>query len=274
MHPQSSESGSIAKADINLTVSNREEQLLNLRQVSFSNSSCISMLSQQTSNTTSGRHQRQNSTPTICNTSKSLLPAIQQQHEPQRRGLSIDLSISSNKIKDEISQQDGIFTDDDCINRQRLLLQMREVQHQHPMARPGHEQPETLTRPLNKQQSRSNIQQASCQEHDTGIPMGDHPNIPIKVWQNGSNQRHSLRNEFNSNTMGLFQSFDLTTSAGYLDGFGTGHDAYTGNSLLNDFTAPKEMPHGMPLQKETQSQVTRDETQRPQTPLNQMGASQ
>ncbi len=49
--------------------------------------------------------------------------------------------------------------------------------------------------------------------------------------------------------MDMFQSFDSTTSAGYLDGFGIGHDGYTGNSLPNEIINTNEMPHGMPSRR-------------------------
>ncbi len=62
-------------------------------------------------------------------------------------------------------------------------------------------------------------------------------------------EQSSLQDEYNSNTMDMFQSFDSTTSAGYLDGFGIGHDGYTGNSLPNEIINTNEMPHDMPSRR-------------------------
>lgn len=233
------------------------------------------MLSHQTSNLFPGRHQRQNSTPTIFNTPKTVLPATQGQHEPHRRGLSIDQSMSSTQIHNELFQQDEILTEDEYHNRQRLIQAlMREVQQQYSTARPGHEQPESLTRSIHRHQSLSNIQQAPCQEHGTGFFIDDQPDTPMTAWENSSSQRHSLQDAYNSNTMDILQSFDSTTSAGYLDGFGTGHDGYIGSSQPNEIMNTKEMPHGMPSQEDSQRPTSRDGTQRPCTPLSQMRTSQ
>lgn len=233
------------------------------------------MLSNQTSNIFPGRHQRQNSTPTVFNTSKTLLPATQLQHEPHRRGLSIDQSMSSTPIHNEVFQQDETLTEDEYHNRQRLIQAlMQEVQQQHSTARPGHEQRETLTRSINRHQSISNIQQAPCQEHGTGFFVDDQPNTPMTAWENSSSQRHSQQDPYNNNSMDMFQSFDSTTSAGYLDGFGTGHDEYTRNSLTNDTTNTKDMPHGLPSEEHSQRPTTFHGTQRPCTPLSQTRTSQ
>lgn len=233
------------------------------------------MLSRQTSNLLLGRHQRQNSTPTIFNTPKTLSPATQRQHEPHRRGLSIDQSMSSTQIHNELFQQDELLTEDEYLNRQRLIQAlMREVQQQQSTARPGHEQSEPLTRSAHRHQSQSNIQQAPCQEHGTGFFMDDQPNTPMTAWENSSSQRHSLQDAYNSDNMDMFQSFDSTTSAGYLDGFGLGHDGYTGNSQPNETTNTKEMPHGMPSEENSQSPISRDGPQRPCTPPSQMRTSQ
>lgn len=233
------------------------------------------MLSHQTSDFPPGRHQRQNSTPTIFNTTKTLLPATQGQHEPHRRGLSVDQSMPSIQIKNELFQQDEIINKDEYHNQQRLLQAlMREVQQQHSTARPGHEQTETLTRSTHQNHSLSDIQQATCQEHGTGFYMDDQQNTPMTAWENSNDQRQSLQNAYNTNTMDMFQSFDSTTSAGYLDGFGIGQDEYTGNSLPNGEANTKEMPHGMPSQEDSQRPTTRDQAQRPCTPLNQMRTSQ
>lgn len=233
------------------------------------------MLSHQTSDLLPGRHQRQNSTPTIFNTPWTLSPATQRQHEPHRRGLSIDQSMSSTQIHNELFQQDELLTGDEYLDRQRLIQAlMREVQQQKSTARPGHEQSESLTQSAHRHQSLSSIQQAPCQEHGTGLFMDDQPNTQMTAWENDNSQRHSLQDAYKSETMDMFQSFDSTTSAGYLDGFGTGHDEYTGNSQPNETTNTKDMPHGMPSQEESQSFISRDGPQRPCTPSSQMRTSQ
>ena len=233
------------------------------------------MLSHQTSNLIPGRHQRQNSTPTVFNTPKTLLPATQRHHGSHRRGLSIDQPVSSIQIHDDLLQQDEILTEDEYINRQRLIQALlRDVQQQRSTARPGHEQLETLTRTIHRHQSLSNIQQAPCQEHGTGFFTDNQPNTLMTAWENSSIQQQSLKDETSSNTMDMFQSFDSTTSAGYLDGFGIGHDGYEGNSQPNELTDTKVMPHGMPSPDNPQRPATGDETQRPCTPLSQTRTSQ
>ena len=233
------------------------------------------MLSHQTSNFLPGRHQRQNSTPTTFNTPETLLPATQRQHGQHRRGLSIDQPFSSTQIQDGLFQQDEILTEDEYINRQQLIeALMREMQQQQPTTRPGHEQFEILTQSAHQQQSPNSIQQAPCQEHETGFLTDDQPHIPMTAWDNSSIQQHSLRDKINSNTMDVFQPFDPTTSAGYLDGFGTEHDGYKGNSLPNKTTSTKEILHGMPSPDNSQRPTTADGSKRPCTPLSQMRASQ
>ena len=233
------------------------------------------MLSHQTSNLLLGRHQRQNSTPTIFNTPKALSPATERQHEPHRRGLSVDQSMSSTQIHNELFQQDELLTGDEYLNRQRLIQAlMREVQQQQSAPRPGHERPESLTQSVQRHQSLSNIQQAPCQEHGTGFIMDDQPNTPMTSWENSSSQRQSLQDAYNNDTMDMFQSFNSTTSAGYLDGFGLGNEGYTGDSQPNETTNTKEMPHGMPSQDNSQSPISRDGPQRPCTPLSQIRTSQ
>ena len=232
------------------------------------------MLSHQTSNILRGRHQRQNSTPTTFNTPEALLPATQRKHELHRRGLSIEPSKPSTQIDKELFHQE-ISNQDEHQNRQQLIQAlMREVQQQHSTTRPGHDQPKTPTQSIQRHQSLSDIQRAPCQEHGTGFFMDDQPNTPMTAWEDTSSQRHSLQDVYNNSTMDMFQSFDSTTSAGYLDGFGTGHEGYTGNDPPNELIKAEKMPHGLPLQEDTQRPVIKDETQRPCTPSNQMRTSQ
>lgn len=182
--------------------------------------------------------------------------------------------MSSTQIHNELFQQDELLTGDEYLDRQRLIQAlMREVQQQKSTARPGHEQSESLTQSAHRHQSLSSIQQAPCQEHGTGLFMDDQPNTQMTAWENDNSQRHSLQDAYKSETMDMFQSFDSTTSAGYLDGFGTGHDEYTGNSQPNETTNTKDMPHGMPSQEESQSFISRDGPQRPCTPSSQMRTS-
>ena len=177
-----------------LTVSNQKTTHCVLRQQHSSNSSCISMLSPQTSNLLPGRHQRQNSTPTVFNTPKILLPATQRQYVPHRRGLSIDQPIPSNQRQDRHFQQDEIMTEDEYFNRQQLIQAlMREVQQQNIAVRPGHGKVELLTGSAHQQQPPTNIQQAPCPEHGTGFVTNDQPNIQFTAWENNNTQQQSLQ---------------------------------------------------------------------------------
>ncbi|KAM0794477.1 hypothetical protein BDR22DRAFT_875751 [Usnea florida] len=233
------------------------------------------MLSYQTSSILRGRHQRQNSTPTTFDTPEALLPATQRKHELHRRGLSIEPSKPSTQIEKELFHQETL-TQDEYPNRQQLIQAlMREVQQQqHLTARPGHDQSKTPTQSIQRHQSLSDIQRAPCQEHGTGFFTDDQLNTPMTAWEDSSSEPHSLQDAYNNNTTEMFPSFDSTTSAGYLDGFGTGHEGNTGNDLPNELIKAEKMPHGLPLQEDSQRPVIKDETQRPCTPLSQMRTSQ
>ena len=95
----------------------------------------------------------------------------------------------------------------------------------------------------------------------------------MTAWEDSNNKQHSLQDDFNNNTIDMFQSFDSATSAGYLDGFGTGHDGYKGNSLPNEMTNTEEMPHGMPSPNYSQRLTGTEEIERPCTPLSQIRTS-
>lgn len=126
-----------------------------LRQSSFSDSTCIRMLSNTTPNFNSGRQQRQNSTPNIFDDYHTRPDATNAQHVSHRRGLSLDQSAYMQPIRTLDLQQENAsdLTSREFENYTRHLLQ--EAQKQQQLARPGQEGPGSQT---NEQESRTHIE--------------------------------------------------------------------------------------------------------------------
>lgn len=122
----------------------------------FSDSTCITMLSNTTPNFNPGRQQRrQNSTPNIFDDYQNRLDANNPQHVSHRRGLSLDQSAYMQPLITPTLQQENALdlTSPGFENYQRHSLQ--EAQKQQQLARPGQEGPRSQT---NEQASQQNIE--------------------------------------------------------------------------------------------------------------------
>ena len=266
-------SGEAINIDPTSTVSNREGRLSNSSTTHFRTRLASPMLSNQPSNLLQGRHQRQHSTPTVYDNPKTLLPALQRQHEPHRRGLSLDRPMLIQQHHG-LPQQEDSMTSDEYILQQRLTQSLlREAQQQQQTARPGLEQTtEGTLNPLHHNRSQRNIQLAPRQEH--GAEYLSHHYLSNTTTDGAENTTHSLENTYKINNMDMFQSFDSTTSAGYLDGFGTGFDELTGNAQPNEIMNIRDMPHGLPPREGSLRPNSREGSQQPCTPKSQTRISQ
>ena len=78
----------------------------------------------------------------------------------------------------------------------------------------------------------------------------------------------------NDAEVSFFQSFDSTTPAGYLDGFGLGHNDDAGNVPYDEESRGKNMREGESMSERRPPRLeTCEEPQRPCTPPNQSGIS-
>lgn len=193
-----------------------------------SNSTCISILPNQTADLPSGYHRRQHSTPTVPIAPKvPLLPATQPQYDNHRRGLSLDQMIYDLRPQGS-SQQDEKTVSIDQGLYQHQQHTMREAQRQQPMARPGQ---------LEKQeQSYQNdspryIQPAPEQEFGTGtIENDDFPKQPT----NTQDDIFEFISKYSHKDISPYTDFAI--SAGYLEGLG---NEVVGN--VQDASNPREM---------------------------------
>ena len=115
---------------INALVRSKKTNFEFFDKSTHSDSSCNQMLSTQTLETLPGRHQRQNSTPTVIETYRNLL---------HRRGLSLDYP-GTNQRHHGLPQQYDHQPNVEYIQGQRLTpaAPTQEAPQQQPMARPGH----------------------------------------------------------------------------------------------------------------------------------------
>ena len=248
-----------------LVVSNQEEQLLNSSTTPFRTRLAYPMLSYETSNNLPGRHQRQNSTPTVFDTTNTLHPASHQSSELHRRGLSLDQQAYTQDHNGH-PQQDQNTTSVEDILRQRLTQQtMREAQQQQQQtARPG---PSGTLEQQQLQQYLMNIQEMQRPEPGPGYHTTNCHTAQLTDFNEKS--QHSLTNAYSNTTMNMFLGIDLTSSAGNLDGFGNGLDGFTGNMQPNAIMNTNQTPHGLPSREGSQRPTSREGPQPPCTPPNQ-----
>ena len=218
----------VSKADIPLIVSIHEEYLLISRTSTFELHLYI-MLSPQTPSQFSGRHHRQNSTPTKPNTSKTNLPTT------HRRGLSLDQP-EYHFVNHGFSQQNTIFTNVEYTPGQRLI-QAAHTQETQPqmMARPGRHQ-------YTYQGDTDARKTMPCLEHGNTVFNNNYMITPTT--ECGNYAQHSLQKMYHTNTTDYHQ-FATTTPAGNLDGFGNGLEEIVGNMQPNKITDTTRMPLGM-----------------------------
>lgn len=222
------------------------------------------MLSREQADTPVGRHQRQNSTPTITDSPTANVPRSQQNTPAShRRGLSLDQTITPKNAKLLMQQETGKPTLDNLFGQHVSQYQTQETQQQkHTTARPGQMLPRGNTL-IQRQQQHTPI--APRPEH--GLT-NDQLTALITDWDSASFP--SFDANFNTNGPNGFQLFDSTNSAGHLDGFGYGFDDTNTNNHVSQDNQIQEAPRGTSSERSSQWAPTPTQARRPQTPSNQM----
>ena len=250
-----------------LVVSNHEEALLNSSTKPIRSQLAYQMLSQQTSDLTPGRHQRQNSTPTVFDTHSTLHPATLQRNELHRRGPSLDQQAYAD-AHNGISQQDENTISVEDILRQRLTQQtMREAQQQQKTARPGFD---GMLGQQQLQQYLMNFQETQRLEPGPGYHTCNYHTTQLTDLN--ETLQHSLVDENKNTTMAMFHGIDSTSSAGNLDGFGNRLEGFTGNMQPNIIMNTNQMPNGSSSRNSSQRPTSSEGPQRPCTPAHQTRA--
>ena len=225
------------------------------------------MLSSEAPDLSPGRLHRQNSTPTTQHSSNGTIdsagPSSLGFH---RRGLSLDQTITPRNAKILTNQESNKITIEEVFRQHPNHQAMQETQHKHIMARPG-------------QQHLYQNTGTHQQQHE--IPIAPRPERGFS-----DEQLNNVMNDWNIadfhsfNATGNFNELDVhhllnstTTSAGYLDGFGSDLDdiSFRGqlNEAIDQLQMQRRVPFGPVLVGPTYSPLS----QRPQTPENQTGKS-
>ena len=226
------------------------------------------MLSYQTSDFTPGRQQRQQSTPTIFDVSRTP-PASGSQNDLQKRGLSLDQFTHLHHCNG-FQQQDRIESNVEHNFRQQLTEQhMREAQQQQQQeARPGHKEVQNETQIKELLQNYIRTQKEPALE--TGF---EHTTVNISPSFDQQDYYHDTYNRIAMNR-NLFEGYQSTTSAGNLDGFGTGLDEITKDIPANELMKKTQTPHGLPSIEDSRASPCSGTPQRPSTPLSQIKTCQ
>ena len=216
------------------------------------------MLSQHTFTPFPGRHQRQNSTPTKLDASKTISPV------GHRRGLSSDQLGYAHQSHGLLQGSENSISIEYNLGQQLInTAPMRETQPQL-MARPGLQQPLTYESSNNAQPLKATPRLAP------GTKVFTNDNITTPTTEIDNQIQQSLPGTQNMNNMEFFQ-FDRSTSAGHLDGFGNRLDGEIGNFQSNENA--NEVLHSS-MQLTAGSRTTSEEgTQQPCTPPAQMRTS-
>ncbi len=210
-------------------VSDQEGPFVIPSSISNPNSTCISMLSNQTSNLQQRQrqHRRQNSTPNAFDAPKvPLLPATAiQRHGSHRRGLSLDQRIQQQEQRRKSQQDDRTVSTNPGLQQQQQHI-LREAQQQR-LARPGQQH----STHIHGRQCAVQLQVPfNAPSPGTGLPndtLYEQHNIDNDSINDSGNR---LGGNFQGTTQ--FSAFDSTTSAGYLEGFGLGQDADVGSKAV------------------------------------------
>ena len=256
--------------------------------ISHSNSTCILMLSNQTSNLHPRQHRRQNSTPTTFDAQKvPLLPATlqqQQSHGSHRRGLSLDQHTHTRHQRHLSPQDDRIRSTNPGLplTQQHIL---REAQPQL-LARPGQPLQQPLQQPV-QQPTQQPVQQPpkiyienEIFEPPRGLGQNDNQTFssgPVRnqryIKQDIDFENVDLSEIFahaESQDLSSLSSFNTVPSAGYLDGFGLELNDLTGETQYDEGRKAENMPSYDGNTQQQQVQHDSSETpQRPYTPTNQ-----
>ena len=191
------------------------------------------MLLQQTTDFLLGRHQRQNSTPTVFDKQKA---TFQSTHG---RGLSSDLPGYAYQSHGLPQLDDHSHSVEHTLGQQLTRTAfMRETQPQT-MARPGLDQEEIYHSFHHNSTSKESPRLAHGTEEFTNT------NHTIPTTELDNQIQQSLQTTYRLNKMDFLQSFDSIASAGNLDGFGTGLDGHIGNIPINELMNTTPMPNGI-----------------------------
>ena len=226
------------------------------------------MLSYQTSDLTPGRQQRQQSTPTTFDIPRTP-PAPGSQNELPKRGLSVDQLTQLHQYNG-FQQQDQTQSNVEHNFRQQLTEQqhMREAQQQQQEARPGRNEISNETQIKELLQAYIKTQKEPSLE--TGFERTTNIILPSFDQQD---YYHDTYNRIAMNR-NMFEGYHSTTSAGNLDGFGTGLDEITKNILTNELMKTIHTPHGSPSIEDSRASPSKETPQRPCTPLSQIRTCQ
>ena len=220
------------------------------------------MLSYQNSDLTPGRQQRQNSTPTTFDSPRTP-PASGSQDELHERGLSVDQLTQLHQYNG-LQQQDQSRINVEHNFRQQLTEQhMREAQQQQHEARPGHKEMS------NETQIKELLQAYIMTQKEPSLETGfEHTTLNTSPSFDQQDYRHDAYNRIamNRNT---FEGYHSMTSAGYLEGFGTGLDEITKNIPNTELMNTIHTPHGLPSIEDSRASPSNETLQRPCTPLSQ-----
>ena len=225
------------------------------------------MLSYQNSDLTPGRQQRQNSTPTTFHIPRTP-PASGTQDELHKRGLSVDQLTHIHQYNG-FHQQDQPRINVEHNFRQQLTEQhMREAQQQQQEARPGHNEISNETQIKELLQAYIMTQKEPSLE--TGFehtPVNNPPSFDQQDYHHDTYNRIAINRN-------MFEGYHSTTSAGNLDGFGTGLDEITKSIPTNELMNTIYTPHGLPSIEDSRASPSDETPQRPCTPLSQIKACQ
>ena len=225
------------------------------------------MLSYQTSDLTPGRQQRQQSTPKIFDIPRTP-PASGSQNELPKRGLSIDQLTQLHQYNG-FQQQDQTQINVEHNFRQQLTEQhMREAQQQQQEARPGHN--EISDEIQIKELLQAYIKTQKEPSLETGF---EHTTVNISPSFDQLDYYHDTYNRIAMNR-NMFEGYHSTTSAGNLDGIGTGLDEITKNIPTNELMKTVQTPHGSPSIENSRVSPSNETPQRPCTPLSQIRTCQ
>ncbi len=225
------------------------------------------MLSYQTSDPTPGRQQRQQSTPTIIDILRTP-PASGSQNGPPKRGLSLDQLTQLHQYNGFQQQAHTQINVEHDFRQQLTEQHMREAQQQQQEARPGHNEISNETQIKELLQAYIKTQKEPSLE--TGF---EHTTVNISPSFDQQDYYHDTYNRIAMNR-NMFEGYHSTTSAGHLDGFGTGLDEITKNIPTNELMKTIHTPHGSPSIEESRASPSNETPQRPCTPLSQIRTCQ
>ena len=221
------------------------------------------MLSYQISDLTPGRQQRQQSTPTTFDIPRTP-PASGSQNELHKRGLSVDQLTQLHQYNGFQQQDQTQINVEHNFRRQLTEQHMREAQQQQHEARPGHDEIPDET------QIKELLQAYIKTQKEPSLETGFEPTaVNTTPSFDQQDYYHDTYNRIAMNR-NMFEGYHSTTSAGNLDGFGTGLDEITKNIPTNELMNTTHTPHGLPSTGDSRASPSNETPQRPCTPVSQI----